>query len=163
VRVSSSRHLAKRERHPPKMADIGKLAEWLRGYDGVVDMDFEGESPTRLRVEFATEVRADQFIWTASSLRRSTRAAGKVRRIPIETGKRYERPSRSLLAESAHAPFFQVVHARPIGRRVMIEPGVVQQLVIQSRCQAIALLCESSGREVYLAAGNRTESAVAIK
>jgi hypothetical protein len=50
------------------MADIGKLAEWLRGCDGVVGVDFEGESPTRLRVEFATEERADQFILTASSL-----------------------------------------------------------------------------------------------
>lgn len=46
------------------MVDIGKLAEWLRGYDGVVTMDIEGESPARLRVEFATKERADQFIAT---------------------------------------------------------------------------------------------------
>jgi hypothetical protein len=58
--------LSRREWHPLKMTDIGKLSEWLRGYDGVVAMDIEGESPTRLRVEFATEERAHQFIATTS-------------------------------------------------------------------------------------------------
>ena len=55
---------AKRE---PKMPDVGKLAEWLNGYDGIVSMEIEGESPTRLRVEFATEERAAQFISTVHS------------------------------------------------------------------------------------------------
>jgi hypothetical protein len=46
------------------MADVGKLTDWLRGHDGIVALDLEGESPTRLRVEFATEMRAAQFVST---------------------------------------------------------------------------------------------------
>jgi len=41
------------------------LTDWLREYDGIVALDVEGESPTRLRVEFATEARSLQFVSTA--------------------------------------------------------------------------------------------------
>ena len=44
------------------MADIGKMAEWLRGYHGVISIEIEGECPARLCVEFATEEAAAQFI-----------------------------------------------------------------------------------------------------
>jgi hypothetical protein len=59
---------SRRERHSPRMADIGKVAEWLLRYDGLISVDVEGESPARLRVEFATEERAADFISTSALL-----------------------------------------------------------------------------------------------
>ena len=53
------------KREPNLIApNVGELAEWLNGYDGIVSIETKGESPTRLRVEFATEERAAQFIST---------------------------------------------------------------------------------------------------
>ena len=46
------------------MTDIRELAEWLRAFDGVVDIAFEGESPVRLRVELTTKERANDLIST---------------------------------------------------------------------------------------------------
>jgi hypothetical protein len=40
---------------------MSKVRELLWESDGVVSMDFEGESPTRLRVELTTEAAASLF------------------------------------------------------------------------------------------------------
>ena len=46
----------------PGMVDVATFTEWLGRCDGVATIEIEGDSPTRLRVEFATQERAEQFL-----------------------------------------------------------------------------------------------------